>query len=95
MMACPRTDMKNVVSYLSQTDAPQTRPCETIDTRGLAPPEPLENTLDQLEEIDESIVLVQLNDRPHRDLQSALTDRGYAYETFEDGETSVTVIWTD
>ena len=87
--------MENVVSYLSQTDAPKTRPCETIDARELPPPQPLQNALDQLTEIDDSIVLVQLNDRRPQRLCPKLDDRGYDYETLEDGDTIVTVIWKD
>jgi len=43
--------MENVVSYLSQTGAPETRPCETIDARELPPPQPIKNTLDQHDRI--------------------------------------------
>ncbi|MFC7139837.1 DUF2249 domain-containing protein [Halosimplex aquaticum] len=87
--------MENVVSYLSQTDAPETRPCETIDARELPPPQPIKNTLEQLSEIDDSIVLIQLNDRRPQHLYPKLDDRGYDYETLEDGDTVVTVIWKD
>jgi len=87
--------MENVVSYLSQTGAPETRPCETIDARELPPPQPIKNTLEQLAEIDDSIVLVQLNDRRPQHLYPELDDRGYDYETLEDGDTVVTVIWRD
>jgi len=87
--------MENVVSYLSQTNAPENRPCETIDARELPPPQPIKNTLEQLAEIDDSIVLVQLNDRRPQHLYPELDDRGYDYETLEDGDTVVTVIWRD
>lgn len=40
--------MENVVSYLSQTAAPEDHPYETIDARELPPPQPLQNTLEQL-----------------------------------------------
>jgi len=87
--------MENVVSYLSQTDAPETRSCETIDARELPPPQPIKNTLEQLAEIDDSIVLIQLNDRRPQYLYPKLDDRGYDYETLEDGDTVVTVVWRD
>ncbi|WP_128906019.1 DUF2249 domain-containing protein [Halorubrum amylolyticum] len=87
--------MENVVSYLSETDAPETRPCETIDARELPPPQPLRNTLEQLADIDDSVVLVQLNDRRPQHLYPKLDDRKYNYETLEDGDTVVTVIWKE
>lgn len=87
--------MANVVSYLSQTDVPETRPCETIDARELPPPQPLQNTLEQLTELNDSIVLVQLNDRRPQHLYPKLDDRGYDYDTLEDDDMVVTVIWKE
>lgn len=86
--------MANTVSYLAQSAAPSDRPCETIDTRELPPPQPLRNTLEQLAELGDSAVLVQLNDRRPQHLYPKLEDRGYQHETFEDGDVVVTVIWS-
>jgi hypothetical protein len=90
-----RVYMENLVSYLSRTDAPDNRPCETIDACELPPPEPLRNTLEQLTEIEDSVVLVQLNDRRPQHLYPKLDDRGYVYETLETDEGVVTVVWRD
>jgi uncharacterized protein (DUF2249 family) len=87
--------MERVLTYLSQTDAPENRPCETIDASELPPPQPLRNTLEQLSEIDDTVVLVQINDRRPQHLYPKLDDRGYEYETLESGEDVVTVIWKD
>jgi uncharacterized protein (DUF2249 family) len=84
----------NTVAYLSETEAPQDRPCETLDARELPPPQPLKNTLEQLAELDDSIVLVQYNDRRPQHLYPKLEERGYTYETLED-DAVVTVIWRE
>jgi uncharacterized protein (DUF2249 family) len=85
--------MANTVSYLSRSTAPSDRPCETIDARELPPPQPLKNTLEQLADLGDSVVLVQLNDRRPQHLYPKLDERGYQYETLEDGDVVVTVIW--
>ncbi|MFB6169226.1 MAG: DUF2249 domain-containing protein [Haloferacaceae archaeon] len=85
--------MDRPVSYRSETDAPEDRPCETIDTRELPPPEPLRTTLERLAETDDGVVLVQVNDRRPQHLYPKLDDRGYEYETVESGPGVVTVIW--
>lgn len=87
--------MEGVVTCLSQTDAPGNRPCETIDASELPPPQPLSNTLEQLSEIGDTVVLIQLNDRRPQHLYPKLDDRGYEYETLESGDDVVTVIWKD
>lgn len=87
--------MDRTVAYLSQTNAPENRPCETIDASELPPPQPLRNTLEQLSESDDTVVLVQINDRQPQHLYPKLDDRGYRYETFESEEDIVTVIWKD
>lgn len=87
--------MDSVVAYLAQTEAPSNRPCETIDTRELPPPEPLRHTLEQLTELDDSIVLVQLDDRRPQYLFPELDDRGYEYETLDAGDGVATVIWKE
>lgn len=90
-----RESMEGVVTYLSQTDAPENRPCESIDASELPPPRPLRNTLEQLSDIDDTVVLVQINDRRPQHLYPKLDDRGYEYETLESGEDVITVIWKD
>jgi uncharacterized protein (DUF2249 family) len=81
-------------SYLSRTDAPSERPHETLDARELPPPQPLKNTLERLAGLDDSVVLVQLNDRRPQHLYPQLEDRGYRYETVEE-DPVVTVIWNE
>lgn len=75
------------------TDAPTDRPRETIDARELPPPEPLRTTLERLADLDDGTVLVQLNDRRPQHLYPQLADRGYVYESVEDGDVVVTAIW--
>lgn len=81
-------------SILPQTEAPTDRPLERMDARDLPPPQPLRNTLERLAELDDSVVLVQVNDRAPQHLYPELEDRGYRYETV-DGDPVVTVIWRD
>ena len=85
--------MANAASYLTQSAAPSDRPCETIDARELPPPQPLRNTLEQLAEQGDSVVLIQLNDRRPQHLYPRLEERGYRHETFEDDDVVVTVVW--
>lgn len=85
--------MASTASYLTRSTAPDDRPCETIDARELPPPQPLKNTLEQLAELGDSAVLVQLNDRRPQHLYPKLDERGYQYETLEDGDVVVTVVW--
>lgn len=85
--------MADTASYLTQSAAPADRPCETIDARELPPPQPLKNTLEQLTALSDAAALVQLNDRRPQHLYPKLEDRGYQYDTLEDGDTVVTVIW--
>ena len=85
--------MASTASYLTRSTAPNDRPRETIDARELPPPQPLKNTLEQLADLGDSAVLVQLNDRRPQHLYPKLEDRGYRYETLEDGDVIVTVIW--
>lgn len=87
--------MDATVAYLSQTNAPTDRPAETIDTRDLPPPQPLKNTLEQLTELGDSVVLVQLADQRPQYLFPELDDRGYEYETLDVAEGVATVIWRE
>lgn len=85
--------MASTASYLAQSAAPSDRPRETIDARELPPPQPLRNTLEKLAELDDSVVLIQLNDRRPQHLYPKLDDRGYQHETVEDDDVVVTVVW--
>ena len=75
------------------TAAPDDRPRETLDARELPPPQPLQNTLERLADLDDDTVLVQLNDRAPQHLYPKLADRGYEYETTEEEGVVVTAIW--
>jgi uncharacterized protein (DUF2249 family) len=78
---------------IAETDAPADAPTEGLDVRSLGPPGPLKETLERLAELDPETVLVQVNDRAPQHLYPKLEDRGYVYETVEQGEATVTVIW--
>lgn len=80
-------------TVVDRTDAPTGRPTETLDVRELGPPEPLTQTLELLADLPSETVLVQLNDRAPRFLYPKLQDRGYAFETIETDDCSVTVIY--
>jgi TusA-related sulfurtransferase len=79
--------------YLAATDAPAGRPFETLDARELPPPQPLQNTLERLVDLDDETILVQINDRAPQHLYPKLDNRGYEYETIETDDGVVTVIW--
>jgi uncharacterized protein (DUF2249 family) len=64
----------------------------TLDVRELPPPKPLRRTLERLAELDDDTSLVQLNDRAPQHLYPKLEDRGYTYETDEEGDMVRTVI---
>ncbi|MFB6219727.1 MAG: DUF2249 domain-containing protein [Halobacteriaceae archaeon] len=79
--------------YIAATDAPSDRPFETLDARDLPPPQPLQNTLERLVELEDAATLVQLNDRVPQHLYPKLADRGYQYDTVEVAEGVATAIW--
>ena len=87
--------MGNTADPLSTTDAPTDAPRETLDARELPPPQPLQNTLERLTELDDETVLVQHNDRVPQHLCPQLDDRGYSYETVETDDAVVTAIWRE
>jgi len=70
-------------------DAPYVR----VDAAELPPPEPMTETLETLAETDDETVLVQTNDRAPQHLYPKLEERGYDYETYEEDDGVVTVIW--
>jgi len=83
----------NATRVLAETDAPTDAPVERLDVRSLGPPKPLASTLETLAELDDDVVLLQDNDRAPQHLYPKLDDRGYAYETVETEDATVTVIW--
>jgi len=90
-MALDTIDTGRIVT---ESDAPDDGPIETLDVRQLGPPKPLSETLERLAEMDGG-VLVQVNDRAPQHLYPKLDDRGYVYETTETDEATVTVVWPD
>lgn len=66
---------------------------EYLDARELPPPQPLQQTLECVTEMDEDSVLVQYNDRVPQHLYPRLSDRGFDFETVDDGDVVVTAIW--
>jgi hypothetical protein len=76
----------------AETDAPLDRGVRELDVRNLGPPKPLSETLETLPDLDDE-VLVQHNDRAPQHLYPKLDDRGYAYETVETDDATLTVIW--
>jgi len=82
-------------SILAETGAPSDAPVETLDVAAAGPPAPLRQTLELLPDLDDDVVLVQYNDRAPQHLYPKLDDRGYAYETVEEANATVTVIWRD
>lgn len=87
--------MVEVTTLISETAAPSDRPWETLDARELPPPQPLQNTLERLADLDADTVLVQLNDRAPQHLYPKLIDRGFEYETIEASGIVATVIWRE
>jgi uncharacterized protein (DUF2249 family) len=75
-------------------EAPSDRPQHYLDARELPPPEPLRTTLERLAELDDDTVLLQTNDRRPQHLYPQLEERGYSYETVQEGDTTLTAIWT-
>ena len=76
-------------------DVPNGRPRATLDARDLPPPQPLQQTLERLVELDDDVVLVQMNDRAPKHLYPKLTERGYEYGTTEVDAGVVTAIWRE
>ncbi|RLM90636.1 DUF2249 domain-containing protein [Haloarcula sp. Atlit-7R] len=80
-------------ALVSETDAPDDAPTESLDVQSLGPPKPLKQTLELLADLDDDTVLVQFNDRAPQHLYPKLEDRGYDFESVETEDTTVTVIW--
>jgi uncharacterized protein (DUF2249 family) len=56
-----------------------------LDVRGLEPPEPLLQTLDQLDRLPPGGTLVQVNERVPQFLLPQLRTRGFCWEIVEEG----------
>nr|WP_254279360.1 DUF2249 domain-containing protein [Halomicroarcula marina] len=84
-----------IPSVLRETNAPTDAPTERLDVRSLGPPKPLTETLEALADLDSEAVLLQLNDRAPQHLYPKLDDRGFAYDTVETDEVTVTAIWEE
>ena len=61
-----------------------------IDVRGLEPPEPMQRTLEMLEQIDPDTSLVQVNSRVPQMLLPFLEDRGFEYVLISEDAGTVT-----
>ncbi len=66
-------------------------PEEFLDNRGLVPPEPMQRTLQKLEEVEVGTVVVIHNDRVPIFLLGQLDDEGYPYETMAQADDSAIV----
>lgn len=77
---------------LDRESVPDRTVRESIDVRELPPPEPLQRTLERLQELEEDELLIQVNDRVPQHLFPLLRERGYEFET-SDGEPTYTAIW--
>ncbi len=66
-----------------------------LDVRGLRPPEPLERTLEALEDLPAGRSLLQLNDRVPAFLLPLLDERGYRYRIGEDERGTLVTIWRE
>lgn len=74
-------------------DVPSDGEPTEVDVRDLAPPKPLQETLEALGSMDDG-VLVQVNDRVPQHLFPKLEERGYAHKST--GEDPVyTAIWQE
>ncbi|WP_336136675.1 DUF2249 domain-containing protein [Natronomonas amylolytica] len=80
-------------TWRRELDLAEDRSIDPLDARELPPPEPLQETLERVADLDEETVLVQLNDREPKFLYPKLDDRGFEYrtETVDDGV--LTAIW--
>jgi len=80
-------------AYLPALDVSPDRTIDFLDARELPPPEPLQETMTRLTDLDETSVFVQLNDRVPQFLFPKLDERGIEYQTVETDEGVLTAIW--
>jgi TusA-related sulfurtransferase len=85
--------VETITQLVGQTGAPDDPELRELDVSDLPPPQPLQDTLSALEAGGDGLVLVQYNDRAPQHLFPMLADRGYEYETVEQEDRVVTVIW--
>jgi TusA-related sulfurtransferase len=85
--------VETITQLVRQTGAPDDHELRELDVSDLPPPQPLQDTLSALEAGGDGLVLVQYNDRAPQHLFPMLADRGYEYETVEQEDRVVTVIW--
>ena len=78
-------------SVLESDAVPDRATHETLDVRELPPPQPLQETLETLTDLDGG-VLIQINDRTPQHLFPKLDERGFAYESLGE-EPAYTAIW--
>ncbi|SDX91878.1 DUF2249 domain-containing protein [Halobellus clavatus] len=83
----------NHEAYLAHFDVPSDRAVDFLDARDLPPPEPLQETMTRLADLDGETVFVQLNDRVPQFLFPKLDEQGVAYETVETDDGALTAIW--
>lgn len=69
-------------------------PAERLDVADLPPPEPLTETLEAAENLDDG-VLLQITDRVPQHLYPELEDRGFAWETVDEDDRVRTAIWRE
>lgn len=77
---------------LEDDDVPNEGEVSEVDVRDLAPPKPLQETLQTLESMDDDGVLVQVNDRVPQHLFPKLEERGYAHKA-TGNDPVYTAIW--
>ncbi len=80
-------DKMNETATHAQIEGPE----EFLDNRGLVPPEPMQRTLQKLEEVEVGTVVVIHNDRVPIFLLGQLDDDGYPYETIAQPDDSAIV----
>lgn len=80
-------------TWRRELDLDEDCPIDPLDARELPPPEPLQETLERVADLDEETVLVQLNDREPQFLYPKLDDRGFEYRTETVDDVVLTAIW--
>ena len=79
--------------WVTEYRRPGDAPALVLDVRGLQPPEPLERTLEALEDLPAAQALLQVNDRVPAFLLPLLDERGYRYRIGEDARGTLVTIW--
>jgi len=87
------SQLPDVDDLFETAEIPAEAPTEFLDDRELPPPQPLQRTLERVTAMEENSVLIQYNDRVPQHLYPRLSDRGFDFETVDDGGVVVTAIW--